>query len=122
MNWSGLALKGTIGASSMAVTGILADPLEPVIGLFGLMAVILVPLTILVFFRLGEVPLRILKIAHGAAALWFIGLVIASVGAMAVHGFLPEHALLGAFMALGLWPCADIARSMWAGHYDSEQA
>lgn len=121
MNWSNMALKGTIGAGSLGTVAILADPLDPYIGVWGMIALVIVPLTILVFFKNDELPAYVVKAAHGFAAGWYIALLVATVGLMAMRGFEPTDVLLGFFMALGLWPCGVIFEALLRGAYDGEQ-
>jgi len=117
-----MALKGTIGAGSLAVVAVLSDVLERHIGIWGLIVLVLVPFTILVMFRVDELPPHVIKFAHGTAVLWYVGLVIATVGCMGLRGFQPSDMLLGFFMALGLWPCGVILQGLICGRYDREDA
>ncbi len=119
MNWSNMALKGTLGAGSLVPVAILTDALEPYIGIWGIMALVLVPFTILVLVKIGEeIPARYVKLAHAIAVAWYIGLVIATVAFMAIRGFIATDGLLGFFLILGLLPCVAIIRDMARGRYD----
>ncbi len=117
MNWSNIALKGTIGVGALGMTAILTDLLDPHIGIWGIIILVLMPFTLLVFFRVDELPVWIIKIAHGIAVSWYFALFVGSVSYMALRGFISSDLLLGAFMALGLWPCVIIVRALVRGDY-----
>ena len=54
MNWSNAALKLTIGVGSIGATAIVSDALVERVGLYSMIAIILVPFALLVFFKIGE--------------------------------------------------------------------
>jgi len=122
MDWSNLALKGTIGAGTLCVVAVLSDVVEPYIGIWGLIVLVLVPFTILVMFRVDELPVHIIKLAHGLAVLWYVAMVLATVIFMGLRGFERTDLLLGFFMLLGLWPCGVILRGLMNGSYDRKDA
>ena len=116
MNWSSAGLKLTIGIGALGAVGVWADWLDMPKGDFWTgflpMAVLtLGPFAILVFVRRGEVSNRTAWTAHLIAALWYGGLIAATVGLMAWRGFQPSDLVMGAFMALGVWPCVDLLRA-----------
>lgn len=118
MNWSNMALKGTIGAGSLVPVAILTDAVDPYIGVWGIIGIVLVPLTLLVFLKTGEdVPARYVMIAHAIAVVWYGALGIVTVGFMAIRGFVPTDGLMGFFLLLGVIACVFIVRAMWRGDY-----
>ena len=118
MNWSNLALKGTMGAGSLCPAAILTDVLKPSIGLWGTIALIIAPFTILVMVKVGEeIPARIVMLLHTLAVAWYAVLMIASIVVMARRGFEPTDTMLAAVMALGFVPCIAIVRDILQGQY-----
>jgi hypothetical protein len=67
--------------------------------------------------RPGEVfSIDGVKLVHGTAVLVYLALSVVTVTTMALRGFIPSDALMGAFVLLGLVPCAAIVRAMFCGH------
>ena len=98
MNWSGGALKATIGAGTLCFVAVIGEKIEGMIGLYPMIGVVLVPLMLLMF-------------------IWtFV--------TMYQRGFEQTDGLLGFFMLLGLLPLFVILRNFSNGHYDGayEQA
>lgn len=121
MNWSNQGLKLTMGCGSLAQTAILADVLGPVFSVWGLIALVIMPLTIVAMIKIGdEIPARLIQFAHGVSVVWYVVLSAATVGFMALRGFEPTDVLMGFMLALGLLPCVAIVRGMRRGDYDGE--
>lgn len=118
MNWSGGALKATIGAGTLCFVAVIGDKIVEMIGLYPMIGVVLVPLMLLVFFKPGEVADKWVKIAHGLAVLLYLLMFIWTVQTMYQRGFEPTDGLLGFFMLLGLLPLFVILRNFSNGHYD----
>ncbi len=119
MNWSNISLKMTLGIGCLAQTAILADTLKPAIGIWGLIAVILVPITIVAMIKTGdELPVIFIKFAHAIAAAWYVALSVATISFMAIRGFEATDILMGLMVAAGLIPCVVIVRAILAGDYD----
>lgn len=118
MNWSGAALKVTIGAGTLAVVAVIADLIVPYIGIYGMIAFVLVPVTILILIKPGEIADRYVKGAHIFAALWYLGMVGFSFGFMVMRGFGRSDILMGGMMVLGFIPLFVIGRNFLRGDYD----
>ncbi len=87
MNWSGGALKATIGAGSLPVVAVLGDVLAQYVGVFGMIAIVLVPLMLLVFVKPGELDDKWVKLVHMTSVIWYLALVISSFVFMMLRGF-----------------------------------
>lgn len=118
MNWSNAALKLTIGVGSMGATAILSDPLVDWVGIYGMIAIILVPFSLLVFFKIGELANWIIKLAHLIAIGWYSALVSFAVYLMQARGFQTSDAMIGTFMAVGFAPVIMVIWNMYKGKYD----
>ncbi len=118
MNWSGQALKLTIGIGSLGVTAILSDVLAEWVGIYMMIAIILVPLTLLVMIKPGELAGRYVKAAHLVAGFWYALLVMVSVYVMWERGFVSSDLIMGAFMALGFAPVFMTLKELKTGGYD----
>lgn len=118
MNWSNAALKLTIGVGSMGATAILSDPLVDWVGIYGMIAIILVPFSLLVFFKIGELADWVIKLAHLIAIVWYSALVCYAVYLMQARGFQTSDAMVGAFMAVGFAPVIMVIWNMSKGKYD----
>jgi hypothetical protein len=119
MNWSNAVLKLTIGVGSMGATAILSDPLVEWVGLYAMIAIILVPFFLLVFFKIGELADWIIKLAHLIAVFWYIALVSYAVYLMQARGFQTSDAMIGAFMAIGFAPVIMVIWNIYKGKYNS---
>ncbi len=118
MNWSNAALKLTIGIGSMGATAIVSAPLAEQVGLYAMIAIILVPFSLLVFFKIGELADWIIKLAHIIACLWYSTLVGFSIFLMQERGFQSSDIMIGAFMAIGFAPVIMVIWNMYKGKYD----
>ncbi|GAA6211791.1 hypothetical protein NBRC116602_15320 [Hyphomicrobiales bacterium 4NK60-0047b] len=118
MNWSNVALKLTIGVGSMGATAILSDPLVEWVGIYGMIAIILVPFSLLVFFKIGELADWIIKLAHLIAVLWYIALVSFALYIMQAREFQSTDIMIGTFMAIGFAPIIMVIWNMYKGKYD----
>ena len=118
MNWSNAALKLTIGVGSMGATAILSDPLIDWVGIYGMITIILVPFSLLVFFKIGELADWMIKLAHLIAIVWYSALVSFAVYIMQARGFQTSEAMIGAFMAVGFAPVIMVIWNMYKGKYD----
>lgn len=118
MNWSNVALKLTIGVGSMGATAILSDPLGEWVGIYGMIAIILVPFSLLVFFKIGELADWFIKLAHLIAVFWYSALVSYAVYLMQARGLQTSDAMIGAFMAIGFAPVIMVIWNMYKGKYD----
>lgn len=118
MNWSNVALKLTIGIGSIGATAIISDVVAEKVGLYAMIAIILVPFGLLVFFKIGELADWIIKTVHIIAALWYLAMVVLAVYIMQGRGFQPSDLMIGSFMLLGLAPVTMVLVNMIKGHYD----
>jgi len=120
MNWSNAALKLTIGVGSMGATAMVSDALVERVGLYSMIAIILVPFALLVFFKIGELADWIIKLAHLIAVFWYCALVSYAVYLMQARGLQTSDSMIGAFMAIGFAPVIMVIWNMYKGKYDGE--
>ncbi len=118
MNWSNAALKLTIGIGSIGATAIVSDPLGEWVGIYGMIAIILVPFSLLVFFKIGELADWVIKLAHLIAVVWYSALVSYAVYILQARGFQTSDAMMGAFMAIGFAPIIMVIWNMYKGKYN----
>jgi hypothetical protein len=76
LNWSNAGYKLTIGIGSLALAGMMTELWKPILPLWLLIAVTLIPIAIFVFVRPRELPARIVRFAHVAASLWYLVLAV----------------------------------------------
>lgn len=118
MNWSNQGLKLTMGCGALAQTAVLTDLLEPSIGVWGLVALIVMPLAIVAMIKVeDQFPIALITFAHGLSVTLYLALAIAAVIYMAVRGFAPTDVLMVMMLALGLFPCVAIVRAINRGDY-----
>jgi len=118
MNWSMPALKLTMGVGMLGQTAILSDILEPVLGIWVAIAILVLPVALLILVKPGEaIPAAWVVRAHGAAVGLYLALSVATLVAMAMRGFVASDGLMGLFVALGLLPCAAVLGAIVAGRY-----
>jgi hypothetical protein len=118
MNWSNAALKLTIGVGSMGATAIVSDALVERVALYSMIAIILVPFALLVFFKIGELADWIIKLAHLIAVLWYIALVSFALYIMQSREFQSTDIMIGTFMAIGFAPVIMVIWNIYKGKYD----
>ncbi len=102
----------------MGATAILSDPLIDWVGIYGMITIILVPFSLLVFFKIGELADWMIKLAHLIAIVWYSALVSFAVYIMQARGFQTSEAMIGAFMAVGFAPVIMVIWNMYKGKYD----
>ena len=119
MNWSGAALKATIGAGSLPVVAILGDELAAVFGVWGMIAFCLVPVSLLIFVKPGEIADKYVKGVHLIAAVWYVAMVGATFAFMFNRGIERTDYLMGGIMMLGFIPVFVICRNLYLGRYDA---
>ena len=102
----------------MGATAIVSDPLAEQVGLYAMIAIIIVPFSLLVFFKIGELADWIIKLAHIIACLWYSALVGLSLFLMQERGFQSSDLMIGTFMAIGFAPVIMVIWNMYKGKYD----
>ena len=121
MNWSNQALKLTMGVGMLGQTAILTDVLKPLLGIWGTVGLLVVPIALVIMVKPGEeISAGWVKLAHGTAVVLYLALSAGTVATMAIRGFIPSDALASSFMLLGLVPCAVIVRATLRGGCDEK--
>lgn len=95
----------TLGFGSFALTGLLAELWEMSLPGWAVVAVVMLPMSLIVFFQAGDNSPKIVRIAQKFAALWYVVLFILSVDGMIWFGPAPKGwPFYIAVAALGLIP------------------
>jgi hypothetical protein len=96
MNWSSQALKFTMGVGILGQTAVLTDALKPLLGNWGTVGLLVVPIALIVMVRPGEViPAAWVKLVHGSSVVLYLALSLATVTTMAIRGSIPSDAPMG---------------------------
>lgn len=64
LSWSNTKFKLTLGAGTLAVTGMLSELWWDVLPVWVALGIALLPLVVFVFVHPGELPARLVRIAH----------------------------------------------------------
>jgi hypothetical protein len=119
LNWPFVAYKFTLGVGTLAVAGMLAELWRPhlPVWLMGVLAV--APFAVFILIRPGELPDRVVRFAHVAAAVWYL---TSGVVLIAAHAALmPAGAALPfwlVFAGAGAVPCVLVVWRAWRGRPD----
>jgi hypothetical protein len=110
-----------MGVGMLGQTAILSDALKPLLGIWGTVALLVVPIALVVMVKPGEeIPAGWVKLVHGTAAVLYLALSVGTATTMAIRGFIPSDGLMGAFVLLGLAPCVAIVRTMFRVGYEEK--
>jgi hypothetical protein len=106
LNWSNTKYKFTLGIGSLATTAIMAELWKPILPVWVIMVVALLPLVVFVFVHPDEMPARLVLTAHVFASVWYLLSAIALSIGLIIAPKLPEGWLIfPVFCAVGLIPC-----------------
>ncbi len=121
MDWSASALKVALGVGSLSAMVFLVEPFKPYIGLWMTILIALVPFSIFVFFRVGEVSERLVKTVHLLAIGWYLVLSLFALCFSLFASFELSFVVLYFFILSGFVPCVWLLYKMKEGAYDDEQ-
>src|SRR5262245_42433889 len=106
LSWSNAKYKLTLGVGSLAIAGMLSELWREVLPVWVALAIALLPLVVFVFVHPGELPTRVVRIAHVAASIWYavvaVGLLVALATVQPLPRGWPVYPL---FVAIGAVPC-----------------
>jgi hypothetical protein len=118
LNWSNTKYKFTLGIGSLATTAMMAELWKPVLPIWVVLVVALLPLVVFVFVQPGEMPAGFVRAAHVFASAWYVLSVIAlSVGLYLAPTLPNGWMIFPLFCAVGLVPCALVLSQAVRGRY-----
>lgn len=118
LSWSNTKYKLTLGVGTLAVTGMLSELWRDELPVWVALTIALLPIVVFVFVHPGELPDRVVRIAHVAASVWYVvvavGLLVALPTAKALPSGWPVYPL---FVAVGAVPCGIVLYRAAHGRY-----
>lgn len=116
LNWSPLAVRGTLGAGGIGILTLSLsslDQLLPVrIPFWVAFTVALLPMFIFFVAVPDFLPPRVVRPAQWFAVVWYLFFAALSLALAAYHGFEPVEVYLAGFILLGAWPCVLAVRGL----------
>ncbi|MEA2707517.1 MAG: hypothetical protein QOF78_118 [Phycisphaerales bacterium] len=118
LNWSNTKYKFTFGIGSLAMTAIMAELWKPILPIWVIMVVALLPLVVFVFVHPDEMPAGFVRAAHVFAAVWYVASVAASSVGLCLAPKLPNGWIIfPLFCAMGLIPASLVLSQAVRGRY-----
>jgi sulfite exporter TauE/SafE len=119
LSWSNAKYKLTLGVGCLAIGGMLAELWQHLLPLWVALVIVLLPVVVFVFVHPGELPTRLVRLAHAAASIWYVvvatGLLIAlATRAKPLPRGWPVYPL---GVAIGAVPCGIVLCRVARGRY-----
>lgn len=122
LNWSNTGYKLTLGVGSLILAGMLSELWQDVFPAWAGVGIALLPLVMFVFVHPGELPARVVWVAHGLAAIWYLALAVSLPVLWASSKPPPRGWPLGLlFLAMGAIPCVTVLYRVVRGRYYPDQ-
>lgn len=118
LNWSPVAIKGTLGAGGIGILVLSFSSLDMIFGLkppfwAGFVGSLLP--AIIFFFAVPDVlPPRFIRPAQWFAVAWYLLAAVLSIALAAYRGMAGIDLFLAGFILLGVWPCVVAVRGLRA--------
>lgn len=116
LNWSPLAVGGTIGSGGVGILVLLASSLDMLFRIqmpfWAVVTVSMLPMFIFFVAVPDFLPRRVVRPAHWFAAVWYLVFAALSISLTAYRGFEGVYIFLAAFILLGAWPCLFTLRQL----------
>jgi hypothetical protein len=122
LSWSNTGYKLTLGVGSLVIAGMLSELWQDVLPAWAGVGIALLPVVLFVFVHPGELPARVVWVAHVLAAIWYLALAVGLAVLLAASKPLPRGwpvALL--FLAMGAIPCGTVLYQVARGRYQSPE-
>ena len=120
LSWSNAKYKLTLGFGSLAIAGMLSELWQDVLPVWVALAIALLPLLMFVFVHPGELPARVVCVAHVAASVWYavvsLGLLVALATVRPLPRAWPLYPLL---VTIGAVPCCIVLYRAARGNYQA---
>jgi hypothetical protein len=118
LNWSDTKYKFTFGIGSLAMTAIMAELWKPILPIWVIMVVALLPLVVFVFVRPDGMPAGFVRAAHVFASAWYVVSVVALSVGLCLTPKLPDGWIIfPLFCAVGLVPALFVLSQAVRGRY-----
>lgn len=118
LSWSDTQYKFTFGIGSLATTAVMAELWDAVLSVWVILPVALLPLSVFVFVRPDEMPVRFVRVAHVFASVWYVLTVaVVSVGLCLAPELPRGWFILPVFCAVGLLPAGLVLAQAVRGRY-----
>ena len=120
LSWSNTGYKLTLGVGSLTIAGMLSELWRDVLPAWAGLSIALLPFVLFVFVHPGELPTRIVGVAHVLAAAWYLVVAIGLAVLLTVTKPLPRGWLVApVFLAIGAMPCCIVLYRAARGRYQS---
>jgi len=120
LSWSNTGYKLTLGVGSLAIVGMLSELWRDILPPWAALAIALLPLVMFVFIHPGEIPPRVVLVAHVVGSVWYVvvaaGLLIALSRADPLPRGWPVYPL---GVVIGAVPCVTVLYRTARGRYQS---
>jgi hypothetical protein len=118
LNWSNTKYKFTFGIGSLATTAIMAELWKPILPIWMIVVVALLPLVVFVFVHPDEMPTGFVRAAHVFASVWYVVSVVALSVGLCLAPKLPNGWIIfPLFCAVGLVPALFVLSQAARGRY-----
>lgn len=122
LSWSNTGYKLTLGVGSLVIVGMLSELWQDVLPAWAGLSIALLPLLLFVFVHPGELPARVVCVAHVLAAIWYLVLAVGLAVLLAANKPLPRGWPVGLlFLAMGAIPCGTVLYRVARGRYQSAE-
>lgn len=106
LNWSNTKYKFTLGIGSLGTTAVMAELWKPILPVWAVMGIALLPLAVFVLVHPGELPARVVRAAHVfASASYVLSVLALSVGLYLAPTLPDAWIIFPLSFAAGLVPC-----------------
>jgi hypothetical protein len=116
LNWSPLAVRGTVGAGGLGIFVLSVSSLDTLfhiqIPFWAAITVSLLPMFIFFLAVPDFLPHRVVRPAQWFAAIWYLVFAALSIALAAFRGFEAVYLYLIGFIILGAWPCLVAVRKL----------
>jgi hypothetical protein len=118
LSWSNAKYKLTLGVGGLAVAGMLSELWRDVLPIWVILVLALLPLVLFVFVHPGEMPARVVRVAHIAASVWYFAVAVGLLVALTTIQPLPRGwPIYPLFVAVGAVPCGIVLYRATRGEY-----
>lgn len=122
LSWSNIGYKLTLVPGSLVLVGMLSELWQDVLPAWAGLSIALLPVLLFVFVHLGELPARVVCVAHVLAAIWYLVLAAGLAVLLAANKPLPRGWWVGLlFLAMGAIPCCTVLYQVARGRYQSPE-
>ncbi|MGH7168660.1 MAG: hypothetical protein ACRELG_00080 [Gemmataceae bacterium] len=118
LSWSNTGYKLTLGVGSLTIAGMLSEWWGNMMPAWAGLSIALLPLVLFVFVHPGELPARVVWVAHVLASVWYLAVAVGLMVLLAATKPLPRGwPVCPLFLAIGAIPCGTVLYRAARGRY-----